>query len=263
MDTGDWSTNEIGIYLRLLMYEWVNGSLPPETERLARIARCDHGNFKKSWGRSVGGKFTPNGNGMLYNRRLEEEREKQRQYSESRRKGSDAKWAKRDAHADAHASDEHMHNLCIGDSLQSSSSFSDKDLKDLSSKEDMSAGTPADDCPHQEIIKLYHEILPELNRVKMWSLARRKFLKSRWREDKQRQSLEYWKRFFTYVKTCDFIMGRTKECFTCDLEWLIRPKNFINVIEGKYSPRLSVGDRNAQTLRDWVEKAEKEGDSGG
>jgi len=95
MDTVDWSATEIGVYFRLLMSEWVNGSLENDTERLSRIAGIDHGNFKKLWCRSVGGKFTPNGNGKLINRRLEEVREKQEEYiksqSQSGLKGIEAK----------------------------------------------------------------------------------------------------------------------------------------------------------------------------
>lgn len=89
VDTADWSVAEIGAYFRLLMAEWVNGPLPDDTKRLARIATLDHGNFVKLWGPTLQGKFVKNGNGTLYNRRLEEEREKQANYIEKQRiKGS-------------------------------------------------------------------------------------------------------------------------------------------------------------------------------
>ena len=42
------------------------------------------------------------------------------------------------------------------------------------------------DCPHQEIIALYHECLPELPRVRKWDGQREKNLKVRWRETLQR-----------------------------------------------------------------------------
>lgn len=132
MDTADWSVAEIGAYFRLLMAEWVNGPLPNDTSRLARIAGLDHGNFKKMWGPILNGKFIPNGDGTLFNKRLEQEREKQRQYSESRQKGAAEKWRKEHAHADAHA----LHSECIPDALQSSSlqSSKKKKIKDIVSK---------------------------------------------------------------------------------------------------------------------------------
>jgi hypothetical protein len=89
-------------------------------------------------------------------------------------------------------------------------------------------------CPHQEIIKLYHEILPELCKVKTWDANRQRMLKGRWRGDKKRQDLEWWKKFFMFVHNSPFLMGDKKD-FQADLEWLIRPQNFAKVIEGKYN----------------------------
>ena len=37
-------------------------------------------------------------------------------------------------------------------------------------------------CPYQEIVKLYHEILPELPTVKVLNKTRKAYLRSRWRE---------------------------------------------------------------------------------
>jgi uncharacterized protein YdaU (DUF1376 family) len=96
-------------------------------------------------------------------------------------------------------------------------------------------------CPHKEIIALYHECLPELARVKTWEGSRPISLRARWREDKKRQSLDYWRRFFMHVSKSDFLMGRTaskdRTPFVADLEWLITARNFAKVIEGKYHAR--------------------------
>jgi hypothetical protein len=96
-------------------------------------------------------------------------------------------------------------------------------------------------CPHQEIIALYHEILPELREVKVWNATRKKLLAARWKENKARQNLDWWERYFNYVKKCPFLMGqvanRDGPPFEADLEWLVRPQNFAKVIEGKYERR--------------------------
>ena len=91
-------------------------------------------------------------------------------------------------------------------------------------------------CPHQRIVNYYHEILPELRHVKIWNNSRRGYLRARWREDPGRQNLDWWRRFFEYVKRSDFLMGREKD-WQADLEWLIKPKNFVKVIEGNYENR--------------------------
>lgn len=94
-------------------------------------------------------------------------------------------------------------------------------------------------CPHDEIIAAYHELLPACLPVKVWNTTRRAYLQQRWREDKQRQSVEWWRRFFAYVAKSEFLTGRAdsqsgRDPFVADLEWLVRPKNFVKVIEGRY-----------------------------
>ncbi len=96
-------------------------------------------------------------------------------------------------------------------------------------------------CPHKEIIEAYHRILPELPRVIQWTDARKAFLQLRWREDTERQSLDWWQMFFRQVSKSDFLMGRVdckdQESFQANLEWLIRPSNFVKVLEGNYNNR--------------------------
>ncbi|WP_145974351.1 hypothetical protein [Stenotrophomonas pictorum] len=93
-------------------------------------------------------------------------------------------------------------------------------------------------CPHQQIVSLYHEVLPELRQVRDWNETRRRLLGRRWSEQPARQDLEWWRGFFGYVRESDFLMGKTigrdGRPFDCDLEWLVRPTNFAKVIEGKY-----------------------------
>ena len=93
-------------------------------------------------------------------------------------------------------------------------------------------------CPHQQIIEIYHEVLPELNQVKVWNEARRKMLQKRWREDSKRQRLDWWRGYFEFVRECPLLMGnhesKSHEGWAADLEWLVRPNNFAKVIEGKY-----------------------------
>jgi len=95
------------------------------------------------------------------------------------------------------------------------------------------------ECPHKEIIDLYHHVLPSLPKVIDWTPARAAMLRTRWKEKPERQSLEWWKAFFLSVNESDFLMGRTngsngRPPFQANLEWLIRPQNMAKVIEGNY-----------------------------
>jgi hypothetical protein len=100
------------------------------------------------------------------------------------------------------------------------------------------AGKAADHCPHQEIIDLYHRILPMGRQVRLWTEARKAKLRARWREDAKRQSLDWWERLFSYVAKSDFLTGKIcakdRKPFEIDLEWIITSKNLVKIIEGKY-----------------------------
>jgi phage replication O-like protein O len=106
------------------------------------------------------------------------------------------------------------------------------------------------ECPHQQIVAAYNRILPELIAVQMWTPARQSILRARWNEATERQTLEWWEDFFGYVKTCPFLMGKISN-FRADLEWLIRPKNFPKVLEGKYDDRKNQKHRG---IKAWLEE---------
>lgn len=122
----------------------------------------------------------------------------------------------------------------------------DKD-KDKAKDKDSPIISP---CPHQEIVDLYHSILPGLPMVKELTEARKAFIKGRWAASKERQSLEWWKDFFkTYVLASPFLCGNVigrdgGRPFKATLEWLVRPANFAKVIEGYYLP-----DKSAQAQK--------------
>lgn len=101
----------------------------------------------------------------------------------------------------------------------------------------MSSDETEDRCPHQTIIDLYHKICPSLPRVKIWTSQRQSILRSRWKENKERQNVKFWESFFTIVSESDFLMGRVNH-FSADLEWLLRPRNFPKVLEGKYKNKI-------------------------
>lgn len=93
------------------------------------------------------------------------------------------------------------------------------------------------ECPHQAIVALYHEVLPQCPSIREWTPARATQLRARWSEDPKRQDLTYWRKFFEYVGTCDFLVGRTSKPFFADLEWMTKSQNFTRIRERKYENR--------------------------
>jgi uncharacterized protein YdaU (DUF1376 family) len=84
MATATWECEDIGIYIRLLNWSWVNGNLPDDLIKLAKIARISRRKLKKNW-EFLSRKFLPAGEGFLQNRRLEEERSKKAKFIEQQR----------------------------------------------------------------------------------------------------------------------------------------------------------------------------------
>lgn len=107
----------------------------------------------------------------------------------------------------------------------------------------LSAKADTANCPHSDIIALYHELLPANPRIKVWDGARADSLRARWREDPKRQDLDYWRRYFAHVSASPFLTGKVEgqggRPFLPGLDWLVKASNFAKVIEGRYHERAA------------------------
>jgi hypothetical protein len=88
-------------------------------------------------------------------------------------------------------------------------------------------------CPHEQIIELWSEILPSNPQPRTWGEDRKKLLRTRWRESKDRQNLDWWRGFFNYISQSDFLTGK-KTDFTADLPWCLQSSKFAKIIDGNY-----------------------------
>jgi hypothetical protein len=97
------------------------------------------------------------------------------------------------------------------------------------------------DCPHLQIINAYHRHLPMGRQVtSKWNGTRKSHLQARWREDKDRQSIEWWERFFDSCAKSAFLTGKVpprqgSTPFQVSLDWIVSPGNFVKIIEGAYA----------------------------
>lgn len=107
-------------------------------------------------------------------------------------------------------------------------------------------------CPHTEILRLFAEHLPELPqpRAELWDGERAKALKARWRwcltakrGDGRRyatnrdEALQWFGKFFAYVRRCPHLMGENTRSWTADLGWLVKADNFAKVQQGNYDSK--------------------------
>lgn len=89
------SNTEIGIYIRLLCSCWLEGTLPLETESLARIAHVPLRQFTKLWENTpVRNCFQVGGDGRLHHKRLDDERAKQDEFRRRQTDAAASRWDK-------------------------------------------------------------------------------------------------------------------------------------------------------------------------
>jgi hypothetical protein len=114
-------------------------------------------------------------------------------------------------------------------------------------------------CPHEAIIALYHEILPELPKIRAWGKTEKRQLNGRWNESAERQSLDWWREYFESIRSMDWLMGRVpdrdgREPFRADMLWLVGVKNMAKISAGRYRRGKSRDAPNAknQSLAEYM-----------
>ena len=123
-----------------------------------------------------------------------------------------------------------------------------KEITD-SSESDVDQAAPAlPNCPHEKIIELYAQYLPDLPQPRSWEGQRAKDMRACWRWTltqknskgetlNESQALNLFGKFFEMVAQSDFLTGREGGWSGCNLAWLMKKSNFLKVIEGNYQGR--------------------------
>ena len=130
---GDWlsdanvelmTTEEVGIYWRLICHCWLLESLPENLDDLARLARTPRDSFVAAWETRIARCFR-HADGGFSHPRLDVERKKQRKTRKERTKAANKRWCKGNANALQKQYDSVM-QLVSSSSSSSSSSSEDK-----------------------------------------------------------------------------------------------------------------------------------------
>lgn len=87
IDTAEWEPYDVGIYLRLLLCQWANGSISSDKKVLQKVSGSTPKRFQKA-SKNVLDKFVLGDDGRFRNLKLEEVRLKQRQYREKQRQNA-------------------------------------------------------------------------------------------------------------------------------------------------------------------------------
>lgn len=117
------SNEEVGVYIRMLCHDWINGGLPDDSARLLRLFNCDQAVLEICLST-----FTEKG-GRLFNNRLTKERKKQARYRQKQSKNAQTRWGQRDKPVPPHShrNAKTMPAQCSSTSSSSSSPSTNKD----------------------------------------------------------------------------------------------------------------------------------------
>lgn len=115
------------------------------------------------------------------------------------------------------------------------------------SQEGAKPGLPV--CPVQKVVDLYHEVLPELPKVRLLNDGRRRAVSKVWkwvltsaktdgqpRATNAAEALDWLRQYFTIARGNDFLMGRSPRSgehanWQCDLDFLLTDRGMKHVIE--------------------------------
>jgi hypothetical protein len=105
-------------------------------------------------------------------------------------------------------------------------------------------------CPVEELVGMYHELMPLNPRCKVLNDARRKSIRARWKEASMLDVVPFgykssidgltcWRRFFDICAESLFLTGRAKPKpgeppFVADIDFLFSPSGFAKTLENKY-----------------------------
>lgn len=86
---------------------------------------------------------------------------------------------------------------------------------------------------YEGIVELYHDLCPKMAKVEKLIGKRRGFVRARFLE----HGIEKITTVLRLSGESDFLNGKNDRLFKVDLEWIMRPENFIKILEGKYGNR--------------------------
>lgn len=252
-DTMRLTTIQHGAYLLLLMAYWRERSaLPDDDNELRAITKTEKAEWKAM--RPVLAKFFKVEGGVWWHKRVEHEISaadaRSDKSSSKALKAAQARWGNQSTDAPSNAPSnassipQAFHDDVIDECPTPSPSPNEEQANAC-----LSPAKPPT-CPHHALIDLFGQHLPTMPQPKkeLWSGANEEAMRARWRwvltakkESGERyaetveQGLDWFGRYFSYVKKSDFLMGRTPKPWTaCDLGWLMKAANFEKVVQGNY-----------------------------
>ena len=91
---------------------------------------------------------------------------------------------------------------------------------------------------YQFIINNYHTLCPKMSKVLVLNDTRKGYINARVGE----YGLEKVISVFRIAGQSDFLNGKNDKAWKADFEWIVRPENFVKVMEGKYINKKPIAE---------------------
>jgi len=102
--------------------------------------------------------------------------------------------------------------------------------------------------PYADIVELYNNICVSLNPVVKLTDKRKQSIGARYRE--YGCDIETFKTLFQKVQSSPFLKGDNQKGWQADFDWLMKPNNFVKVMEDKYKPKPQEKDQKDKEEED-------------
>ncbi len=210
---GDWlggtmgmTFEEKGAYITLLMLQFNRGHMTSHM-----IGQT----VGQLWD-SLKDKFEIDSQGLYYNARLQDEIQKRKAFTESRRNNisGNNQYSKKEEIKTGHMGG-HM-----------TSHMEDEDENVIDNKEEV--------INYNGVLENYHLYCDRLSKVIKLSDARKKHISARFKEFDYETIISVFKK----VSESDFLNGKNDRYWKADFDWIFNPNNFLKIYEGKYNNKV-------------------------
>lgn len=94
-------------------------------------------------------------------------------------------------------------------------------------------------APYTAIVDGFNSTCLDLSKVISITAERQKAMDARWKEDKERQSVEWFIELFKTVHGSDFLCGRSDAgTWQATYDWIFKKANMIKIQEGQYKNKF-------------------------
>lgn len=240
------TNEEKGIYITLLAKQWTDGKLP-----LKRIEFL----IQKKWeflSEELKNKFKTDGN-FIWNERLEVERKKQKEKSQKAKESAERRWKKNDKKASETLKKSNEKNAMRSHKKRISESDAFLEVEDRSmkhedevEKEKEKGGVGEKTNDFEKVKYVFNEKLPMLPQVQKLNKHRIASINARIKEYKPDNVEVFFSAIFEKVSQSEFLTGNNDRGWQADFDWILKPTNFLKIIENKYQQN---GNRNKTKSR--------------